>query len=364
MTDDEIYAQIQLQVQQKIELAAKEYLSAVLIAIDNKTAIKIASDKFNAELIKVITWGMKETALLTNQAENVSVYTVKRYRMGPTTLSRALYNNVRQVEQNAINTINEHAKYFQSARKLALQLYEGYEFNPNEVLQIKFPRLPIYMNDAALTRDVNSLLHKIAQTRANGLKTDALRASYLRVLDDIKAGKGQTVLERAVKVAIEEKSRYYGKRIAQTELHRIRNKQKAKQIINDDDLLYVQIMLSRSHPKPDMCDIFAKQNRHGLGDGIYPKDAAPSPPFHPFCKCYIRPRFDMIDEEHTEENQQSASVLLNGMNYSDAVQIAGSIDGLKQIQRGRDYNEIYNERQKYKEYKLKSLGDMARMQIQ
>ncbi|MGB5064273.1 MAG: hypothetical protein WBQ37_10970 [Candidatus Competibacter sp.] len=43
--------------------------------------------------------------------------------------------------------------------------------------------------------------------------------------------------------------------------------------------------MSSKHPKVDICDYHAKADLYGLGPGIYPKAAAPLPPFHPHC-CY------------------------------------------------------------------------------
>jgi hypothetical protein len=265
------------------------------------------------------------------------------------------------VEANAIRVIKDHTKYFQDVRKLTLELYEGYDFKPitEEVLQVRMPRLPAYMSDAVLARDVNSLLHDIASKQATGLQNTMLRATYLQILDDIENGRGETVLQRSIRSAIEEKSRYYASRIAKTELHRTRITQLAKKYVADEEVQYVQIELSRTHPKTDMCDIFAKQNRYGLGPGIYPTNDCPAPPFHPHCRCSLTPRWDLYDATHDKENEQSATVLINGVSKYQGVQMAGSQTGLKAIKKGVDYHTLYDSRALHPEYKLNTLLDKA-----
>jgi hypothetical protein len=58
--------------------------------------------------------------------------------------------------------------------------------------------------------------------------------------------------------------------------------------------------LSNSHPtgKPDECDLYATQNVHGLGKGVYPVDSIPDKP-HPHCLCFMthetKSETDMVD---------------------------------------------------------------------
>lgn len=45
--------------------------------------------------------------------------------------------------------------------------------------------------------------------------------------------------------------------------------------------------LDPRHPVRDICDTLAGQDLHGLGRGIYPADAVPPYPPHPFCLCHL-----------------------------------------------------------------------------
>lgn len=56
----------------------------------------------------------------------------------------------------------------------------------------------------------------------------------------------------------------------------------------------IRILLSGSHPKPDICDTHARGGPSG--NGTYPKDRAPMPPFHPQCLCFIIGTLIPLDE--------------------------------------------------------------------
>jgi hypothetical protein len=53
--------------------------------------------------------------------------------------------------------------------------------------------------------------------------------------------------------------------------------------------------LSGSHPRPDICDKYAKDASDGMGPGVYSKAHIPSKP-HPHCLCYITPMADKDDD--------------------------------------------------------------------
>jgi hypothetical protein len=77
--------------------------------------------------------------------------------------------------------------------------------------------------------------------------------------------------------------RYFANRIAQTELHRAFTTKQAADLMEDEEVEWVQWRLSVTHPRPDICDLHAHVDRYGLGPGVYPKPLAPLPPAHPHC---------------------------------------------------------------------------------
>ena len=99
-----------------------------------------------------------------------------------------------------------------------------------------------------------------------------LKAAYLQALE---AGKGEQHLAKQLKIAWYEKNRYFANRIAQTELHRAYTDQLAADLMAEPKLQYVQIRLSQKHLKTDICDLHTKQDKYGLGAGVYPKAAVP-----------------------------------------------------------------------------------------
>lgn len=86
---------------------------------------------------------------------------------------------------------------------------------------------------------------------------------------------------------------YAAKRLARTEINNaFHNQQIASG--NKPWVLGTKWNLSNSHPKPDDCDKFAKEDAHELGQGVFPKDDVPRKP-HPHCLCFLT--YELQDED-------------------------------------------------------------------
>ncbi len=109
--------------------------------------------------------------------------------------------------------------------------------------------------------------------------------AYLEAIDAMEKGRGAKVLEKKLGVAYQERMRYFANRIAQTELHRAWMDKQAAEIMADEGIEVVQFQMSGTHPRTDICDLYASQDAYGLGPGLYPKEHAPLPPLHPHCRC-------------------------------------------------------------------------------
>lgn len=86
---------------------------------------------------------------------------------------------------------------------------------------------------------------------------------------------------------------YAAKRLARTEIN---NAYKTAQEARYQDEPWTQGMrwnLSGSHPAPDICNVLATQDKHGLGAGVYPVGQRPKS--HPNCLCYLTP--EQLDED-------------------------------------------------------------------
>lgn len=288
----------------------------------------------------------------------VGVADIKRLTVGKVALSERLYRHTAEVNAATDRIIREHAKGFTQARELAMQLYEGYEFKVDP-LAVK-ARLPKYLRAAMRDPSVSHGLDQIfARARAAELKTPALRAAYLQAIDEVERGAGMERLKNVIKTAWYERNRYFASRIAQTELHRVYEDQKAVEAMDDDDLEWVQVRMSATHPRVDICDFHARLDRYGQGPGVYPKDVAPKPPFHPFCRCRIVPRYDIDADIPQRERNGADRIFMRSLSQYDQRLVAGSRERLQRFHDGETIESIHDQATR-KEYRLKRVGDAVK----
>jgi hypothetical protein len=134
------------------------------------------------------------------------------------------------------------------------------------------------------------------------------------------------LLTKRLDVAFQERMRYFANRIAQTELARAHVDQRAAEIMADDQISVVRWSMSGTHPQTDICDLFAKQDKFGLGPGCYPKGKAPKPPAHPFCRCMLQPVITK-DAADARENPASEREFLRKMMKQDGISEAAKVMG-------------------------------------
>ena len=329
---------------EKIIAAAKRAYEALVDKIRTGTpaqkAVQEVTEQFNAEYSAILAAGIDDVKGLEQAIGDM--------RIGNLTLSERLYANAREASLVVEGVVLDHRRGIEDARALALELYEGYGFNPDAPLKInpQNDAIPKYMRKALLPDEgVRQDLAKIfarAQTRA--LRTGALRAAYTELLDAIDTvadGSAADYLDKKLQVAFEEKMRYNAKRIAETELHRAYAVEQAAEIAADTDVIYVQYRMSPAHPVEDICDYFAGVDLYGLGPGIYPKLQAPVAPAHPFCKCVLSKVFD-IPEKPVERREDADKAFFNRLGVKDQRKVAGSKAKLEQIQAGKSAWDVHN----------------------
>lgn len=275
-------------------------------------------------------------------------------------LSDHLYTGFRSVSTNTLSVINDHLRGFQDARKLALQIYEGFDFNNNEPLKIS-PRvrsLPRYLRRLVENPIMqNEMQAYFARIQVNQLKTPALKAAYMEALSAIENGAGQNVLENKLKVAFYERGRFFANRIAQTELHRAWVSKENQIIQNESEIEFVRVTLSASHVITDICDLFSRQNKYGLGPGVYPKHLAPKPSYHPFCRCALVPALDIPIGTKWKERKGADRALLREFSTKDAARIMGSRAKLQSVLKGKDAIDVFN-KQIDPFYRVELAGDV------
>lgn len=86
---------------------------------------------------------------------------------------------------------------------------------------------------------------------------------------------------------------YAAHRLARTEINNAYKTSQENRYAQDPWIIGMQWNLSKTHPKPDICNELATADDHDLGSGIYPVGQRPRS--HPNCLCYLTP--ESIDED-------------------------------------------------------------------
>ena len=237
------------------------------------------------------------------------------------TLSEKLHGTSKAMRNHIINTIKEQLKQGAHAMKSARALYDGYNTTDNVVRK---QMLPKYLQDVVnfsrrsdlgendiialqkLVRKARRVVDRLAQ---NGAPDRALKTSYKELLDAVESCSDKA-LKRAIRTAVEEKSRYVAERIARTESARAWYQGFLKDTMDDPDVVAYRWVESTRHPTEDICDEYAKVDAYGLGPGIFPKDKAPELPAHPHCLCH----YEKVYASELERIQGLAS---GKIEYSD-----------------------------------------------
>jgi len=115
----------------------------------------------------------------------------------------------------------------------------------------------------------------------------ASRTVFNKIYEAVEKG-NEKLINKAVKWWTYDKQLYRLKVISQTENARAYHLAQIKATEDDPYIVGYQWRLSSSHPRPDICDVYANID-YGLGKGVWPKDKVPRQKAHPLCLCYILP---------------------------------------------------------------------------
>ena len=320
-----------------IEKSAKKLNTKLLELLENNGDINGAfasfSDDFWADFLKAY-----------NKANNseLNLDELMNLRADKITLSKALYTELREVKNSVKSVIKTAIKEQKSANELAKMLYEGYDFKADPLkVKRKFPKY---------------LWEKSAKTKVKNIKTPALRTAYSKLLKD----ESKLVANQALKVAGYEKARYYAKRIALNETARAYNDARAFEYASSNDIQVVKIQMSITHPRTDICDYYAGVDKYGLGAGVYPKDKAPVPPYHPFCRCQMVPKYSH-EYAKPKLNTDADKEYLSGLKEWQRARILGSKAKADAALKTGDINSVFNA-MKPERYKVKSINEVAEFQ--
>lgn len=320
--------------------AYKRFLELVDQGIAPRDAISQVQATFDREYYQELADAFSKVL-----AEPWTAREMRDYLVGEVRLSNRLYEHWRLTSAEIAGIIRAHAQGVQQARELALALYEGYGFRgvePLRVLTGNFRTLPAELRALATEPAVRATILQAARRAAQSqLRTAALRSAYTQAFDAAIGGASRARLEKLLRVAVEEKSRYFANRIAQTELARAFSHRAAAELMADATIDVVQWRMSGAHPRADVCDLFANVDRFGLGPGCYPKRLAPKPLAHPFCRCRLRSRPDLRAASAVERPSAEREYLA-AMGEERAARLLGSKDRLRQVMVGRPVRDVWN----------------------
>jgi len=326
---------------------------------------KTIQQQFNAAFVELLAARLN-AAPATGARDVWDVRMVKEMRVGDVSLSQRLYNNASETAHHVAALVREHAQGKMQARELALRLYDGYD--PKDGIQrplegaarAKLPHALRQLTANPVDRAALQQVFEQGQRYAQSLKTEPLKAAYLQALKAWERDKGAAALERALSVAHKEKTRYMANRIAQTELARAYQHAVAAEVMADETVSVVQVQMSASHPVFDVCDMHSKADLWGLGPGLYPKGKAPVPPYHPHCRCKLRPRHT-ITAAMAREKSGGEVAYLRSLPVDDAVKVAGSRARLQRLLNGEDFDDVVNDGRDAL-YRLERLGVVGQAQ--
>lgn len=170
-------------------------------------------------------------------------------------------------------------------------------------------RLPLYLKEveaAARAGNIDELkvLTKRYTARAKKLLGEiqvdgtrkasaySLRSATLRFLKDVEKARGNGI-DKVVNRYVEDRAQYQARLIARHESVEAFRESYVRESRDKPGVVGYRWQLSSRHKVPDECDIFARQNAHDMGPGVYPADYIPRR--HPACLCSI---VAVVDREH------------------------------------------------------------------
>lgn len=332
----QLLAALAADIEENMRDAFAEVLALVEGGRTPRDAVAEVMGRVEGDMAAVIAAGLTAVG-----GEVVTTQDVLQLNVGGMRLSQRLYSEAAAVSEVVQGIVQRHLQGYADARALALELFEGYRFRaPDaEPLQLspRNERLPRYLRDVLRSQPgvERALAGKVAAIQASGLSTDGLRAAYSELLEAIDAaehGRGRAALAKRLEVAFFERMRYFGQRIAQTEIHRAYMRRDAQALLADQDVDFVQVRRAPGRAEACICQLYAGRDRYGLGAGVYPKGRAPLPPFHPFCRCVLAPRLDLSGRRVAgAENEDQDVYFLQRLDPSVAARIVGSRDKLRSV---------------------------------
>lgn len=264
-------------------------------------------------------------------------------------LSKRLHGSRKDMRQTIVDAISSAMKQGKTWVQMARDLYDGYSYGhitkktvlPEYLANLVRQSKKILTGDSSALGEYKTAIknaeRQIGRLANDGTPTKAMKQAF-KDLVDATASLNEEAIDKAIKVAVEEKSRYIADRIARTEMSQAWGDGFFAKYHDDPDVIAYRWRLSSRHPVYDICDIHASVDCYGLGEGIYPKDKFPKRPAHPHCMCLVTPVYvgnlemDRQKENnllsHAKFNPDAVSKYISGLSRQRQVALLG-VDGLK-----------------------------------
>ena len=297
-------------------------------------------------------YGIVPTMLTKAQVESMGEELADKWDESGMTLSEKLHGVGVKMRGAIVSTLQEQMRRNKTWTEAARALYDGYGDDGQNVYNggkdiISRQDLPKYLqkvreatgNDLQALAEQRQAIDNINRLAKNGAPNKALQAAYNELLEVVQKG-NEKAIEKAVEVAVNEKSRYVAERITRTEMARAWADGFVAKMKKDADIVAVKFKLSSRHPVFDICDMYAKADMYGLGAGIYPKDKLPPLPVHPHCLCrYVEVIEGEVDmQQQRDQVQEAGDKWLNSLPESRRAQVLGR-EGLKAWEDGKDWRK-------------------------
>jgi len=267
------------------------------------------------------------------------------------TLSDRIHGSAQGYRRELEDSLRTSFKHAATVEQTARAIYDGYQ--PGFAKRGPFaqitpapgaprPQLPQAVTDAVdaasvLSPDDKIRLKKYAdrvRDYSQQLKDGPLRTSYLELARALESSRAKG-LDRAIRVATEEKARYYANRIARTEAARAWGGAFRDRIDTDPRVVGIRSRLSSAHKVFDICDFHATADLYKMGPGVYPKDRAPAYPYHAHCTCLLSPVYRQRPSEAPPRpggpDMDAGARALRGMTDAERKKLL-TIPGAKQFQ--------------------------------
>ena len=144
MTSEELDAmqdELARTIRQQAETALEQALQLMSEGVAPREALAQVTQTFTGQYYEALS-----EAFTMVLGDYVGIADIKALNISGIDLSDALYTHLQRTNLTAQQVINDHMKGFVQARKLAMDLYEGYGFK-DDPLKVK-AKLPKYLRQA------------------------------------------------------------------------------------------------------------------------------------------------------------------------------------------------------------------------